>query len=94
MIDAASAGAAERAPLEALLARWLPTGVIRHVHLNDPNRRGPGQGAQRFAPALRELQARGYGGWIGVEPFDYHPDGAASAARAIGYLRGIEETLA
>jgi sugar phosphate isomerase/epimerase len=93
MVDAASAGAAEHEPLEALLARWLPEGVIRHVHFNDPNRRGPGQGAQHFAPAMRELRAHGYRGWIGVEPFDYHPDGPASAARAVGYLRGIEEAL-
>jgi hypothetical protein len=28
-----------------------------------------------------------------VEPFDYAPDGPGSAARAIGYLRGIEEAL-
>jgi sugar phosphate isomerase/epimerase len=94
MVDAASAGASEAEPLEALLARWLPSGVIRHVHCNDPNRSGPGQGAQRFAPVLGELRRQGYGGWIGVEPFDYRPDGRASAARAIGYLRGIEETLA
>jgi hypothetical protein len=26
-----------------------------------------------------------------VEPFEYHPDGRAAAARAIGYLRGILE---
>jgi dihydroorotase-like cyclic amidohydrolase len=30
---------------------------------------------------------------IGVEPFDYHPDPTTCAARAIGYLNGIEETL-
>ena len=33
-------------------------------------------------------------GFCAVEPFDYHPDGPTSAARAIGYLRAIEETLA
>jgi D-psicose/D-tagatose/L-ribulose 3-epimerase len=26
-----------------------------------------------------------------VEPFDYVPDGVGSAARAIGYLRGLIE---
>ncbi len=32
-----------------------------------------------------------FSGFCAVEPFDYHPDGATSAARAIGYLRGILE---
>ncbi len=94
MVDACAAGSAEAAPPEALLARWLPSGVIAHVHLNDANQRGPGQGRQRFAPVLRVLRDAGYAGWIGVEPFEYVPDGPASAARAIGYLRGIEEALA
>jgi hypothetical protein len=49
----------------------------------------------RFAPildALHEMQAAGcYDGIVAVEPFDYVPDGIGSAARAIGYLRGLEE---
>jgi len=93
MIDACAAAQAEDEPLEALLARWLPTGLLAHVHLNDANQRGPGQGAQRFAPALRTLSEHAYAGWIGVEPFDTVPDGPACAARAIGYLRGLEESL-
>jgi sugar phosphate isomerase/epimerase len=94
MIDTCAAAHAEDAPPEMLLARWLPTGLLAHVHLNDANRRGPGQGEQRFAPVLRVLGEHFYAGWIGVEPFDYVPDGPACAARAIGYLRGIEENLA
>ena len=46
------------------------------------------------APVLRALHDTGYAGICGVEPFDYHPDPVACAARAIGYLRGIEEGLA
>lgn len=94
MLDTSAAGAAEAEPPEAVLARWLPGGAIAHVHVNDANQRGPGQGAQRFAPVLRVLRDAGYSGWIGVEPFEYVPDGPASAARAIGYLRGVEEGLA
>jgi len=37
------------------------------------------------------LRDTGYGGFCAVEPFDYHPDGPASAARAIGYLSGLME---
>ena len=78
---------------EALLRRFVPTGAIANVHLNDRNRRGPGQGGDRFAPVLRALRETGYGGFCAVEPFDYHPDGPTAAARAIGYLQGVMESL-
>jgi len=39
------------------------------------------------------LQRHGYDGTVAVEPFEYIPDGPGAAARAIGYLRGIEEAL-
>jgi sugar phosphate isomerase/epimerase len=63
------------------------------VQVNDRNRRGPGQGEQRFAPLLGALKKHGYAGDLAVEPFDYVPDGPAAAARAIGYIRGILEAL-
>lgn len=93
MIDASSAGLAEAEPLPDLIRRWLPTGLIAHVQLNDPNRRGPGQGGMRFAPILAALRETGYSGVIAVEPFDYVPDGLGSAAHSIGYLRGLIEAL-
>lgn len=91
MIDTSSAGLSESEPLSALIARWLPTGLIAHVQVNDPNRRGPGQGAMKFAPILAALRSHGYSGVIAAEPFDYVPDGMGSAAHAIGYLRGLVE---
>ena len=93
MLDCSSAGRMEKEPLAALIDRWLPKGVIAHVQVNDRNRRGPGQGEQRFAPLLAALRRHAYAGDIAVEPFDYVPDGPAAAARAIGYLRGISEAL-
>lgn len=93
MLDTCSAANTEAEAIEALVARWLPTGIVAHVHLNDPNRRAPGQGRLRFAPVLAALRAEGYAGTAAVEPFDYVPDGPAAAARAIGYLHGILETL-
>jgi D-psicose/D-tagatose/L-ribulose 3-epimerase len=91
MLDVSAAGNGEAEPAEALLRRFMPTGLIAHVHLNDRNRRGPGQGSDRFRPVFDALRETGYPGFCAVEPFDYHPDGPASAARAIGYLRGILE---
>ncbi|VTU37986.1 D-tagatose 3-epimerase [Variovorax sp. PBS-H4] len=97
MIDCSAAGQMEREDIAALMRRWMPTGHIAHVQVNDPNRRGPGQGNMRFAPileALHEMKSAGqYHGIVAVEPFDYLPDGMGSAARAIGYLRGLEEAL-
>lgn len=91
MLDVSAAGNGEAESAETLLRRFVPTGAIAHVHLNDRNRRGPGQGGDRFAPILRALRETGYGGFCAVEPFDYHPDGPTCAARAIGYLRGVME---
>lgn len=93
MLDCSSAGRMETAPLPALIDTYLPAGLIAHVQVNDRNRRGPGQGEQRFAPLLRALVRHGYTGDIAVEPFDYVPDGPGAAARAIGYLKGILEAL-
>lgn len=94
MLDVSAAGNGEAEDVPVLLDRWLPTGLVRHVHLNDRNRRGPGQGGDRFGPILSALRRNGYGGWCAVEPFDYVPDGLGAAARAIGYLRGLEEAAA
>ncbi|HEX6411516.1 MAG TPA: sugar phosphate isomerase/epimerase family protein, partial [Burkholderiales bacterium] len=87
MLDCSSAGRMEKEPLNALVDRWLPKGVIAHVQVNDRNRRGPGQGEQRFAPLFASLKKHGYRGDVAVEPFDYVPDGPGAAARAIGYIK-------
>ncbi|MGN6771715.1 MAG: sugar phosphate isomerase/epimerase family protein [Rhizobiaceae bacterium] len=97
MIDCSAAGQAEHVSVPDLIERWVPTGHIAHVQVNDPNRRGPGQGEMRFGPILRSLltmQRRGrYNGIVAVEPFDYVPDGPGCAAYSIGYLRGILQEI-
>jgi sugar phosphate isomerase/epimerase len=93
MIDCSAAAVAEKEPIADLIARWHPTGLLAHIQVNDQNRRGPGQGTDRFAPVFAALKKAGYDGVVSVEPFDYVPDGVGSAARAIGYIRGILETL-
>jgi sugar phosphate isomerase/epimerase len=93
MLDCSAAGREEKASLAELVERWLPRRVIAHVQVNDRNRRGPGQGEQRFAPLFAALLRHGYAGDVAVEPFDYVPDGPGAAARAIGYLRGLLEAL-
>jgi sugar phosphate isomerase/epimerase len=98
MIDCSAAGQTETEAVDRLMAQWMPRGVIAHVQVNDPNRRGPGQGAMDFGPILRVLarmEAAGhFPGIVAVEPFDYVPDGPGCAARAIGYLQGVLQGLA
>jgi sugar phosphate isomerase/epimerase len=93
MIDTSAAALAEPEPVADAIRRWMPTGLVAHVQLNDRNRRGPGQGADRFAPVLRALRETGYEGWVAIEPFDYVPDGPTCAARAIGYVQGLLEAM-
>lgn len=91
MLDTSSAGLSESQSMAELIDQWLPTGLLAHVQVNDRNRRGPGQGADRFAPVFAALKRHRYQGAVSIEPFDYIPDGVAAAARAIGYVRGIIE---
>jgi D-psicose/D-tagatose/L-ribulose 3-epimerase len=93
MIDCSAAGQTEAESIPSLIDRWLPTGLIAHLQVNDPNRRGPGQGEMKFAPILAALKRHGYAGTIAVEPFDYSPDGPGVAAFSSGYLRGLREAL-
>ena len=93
MIDCSAAAQTEAEPVDELIQRWLPSGLIAHMHFNDPNRRGPGEGDLAFAPILSALRTGGYKGDASIEPFVYQPDGPTCAARGIGYIRGILEML-
>ena len=94
MIDCSAAGLNETDLIPELIDRWLPTGLIAHLQVNDPNRRGPGQGEMKFAPILAALRRQNYAGTLAVEPFDYVPDGPGVAAFSAGYLRGLLEAQA
>jgi sugar phosphate isomerase/epimerase len=93
MLDLSASSQAETDDAATLIGRWLPSGHIAHVQLNDRNRRGPGQGDTPVRPALQALADHGYGGWLAIEPFDYHPDADACAAFSVGYVRGALEGL-
>jgi D-psicose/D-tagatose/L-ribulose 3-epimerase len=91
MIDTLAASHEEPETAADAIRRWMPTGLLAHVQLNDRNRRGPGQGSDKFADVLRALKDTGYTGWVAMEPFVYEPDGPTCAARMIGYVRGLME---
>jgi sugar phosphate isomerase/epimerase len=89
MLDCSSAALTESESVPNLIRRWLPTGVIAHVHFNDPNRRGPGDGALDFGPILKALKDVNYQGDAAIEPFIYEPDGPTCAQRGIAHIRKI-----
>lgn len=93
MLDTKAASITESEPIPSILDRWLPSGMIAHIHVNDSNLRAPGQGEDRFSPIFSSLVRNKFTGVVAVEPFDYFPDGKAAAARAIGYIQGILEAL-
>lgn len=90
MVDCYAA-AANGEDVPELLRQWVPAGHVRHVHFNDSNRRGPGEGSTDFSAIVDTLAQLGYSGTSAVEPFVYEPDGPSCAARAIGYLRGLAD---
>ena len=92
MIDCSAMGRAGF-DMPALIRKHLPTGLVAHIHLNDPNRRGPGEGEMKFGPILAALFEMNYAGMASIEPFIYEPDGPTCAARQIGYVRGVIETM-
>ena len=93
MIDTCAAAASEAESIPSLIERWVPTGLIGHVHLNDRTGRAPGEGNDDFAPVFGALRRAGYVHSVSIEPFIYEPDGPACAARAIRYVRGILEAM-
>ena len=93
MIDTSAATQMEPESVADAIRRWMPTGLVAHVQLNDANRRGPGQGDDKFLPVLRALRDTGYDSWLAMEPFEYVPDGPGCAARCIGYVAGLLESL-
>jgi sugar phosphate isomerase/epimerase len=93
MVDCRAARLSEEEAVPELLDRWLPSGMIAHIQLNDRNGRHPGQGSDRFQPVLAALKRHHYDATVAIEPFEFVPDGPACAAQAIAYVRGVLETL-
>ena len=94
MIDTAGASMGEGRPVADTIRWAIPSGKIAHVHFSEPNRRGPGEGELAYAPILRALQDTNYDRVTAIEPFIFEPNGAACAARQIGYIRGILDAIA
>ena len=93
MLDVSAASQSESEPVHDVLRRFLASGHIAHVQLNDRNRRGPGQGDTDQRPVLQVLKDTGYTGWVAVEPFDYVPDGPACAEASARHVHDLWKSL-
>lgn len=93
MLDCRSIHASAKSELPRVLKAAHDTGKLKHVHINDPNGRGPGFGNLQFTPLLKILNDADYPGYISVEVFDFKPDPQTIAGRSLGYLHGILESL-
>lgn len=67
--------------------------LFQHVHVNDPNLRGPGMGDLDFFPILRTLHDLEYSRWISVEVFDFEPGAERTARESLANLRDIAAKL-
>lgn len=93
MIDISAAGQTEP-PVADLIRRWVPTGMIGHIHANDTNRGAPGMGDDPFPEIVAALVESGWNKPIGVEPFRTLIDAPVTAATGIATLKACERTCA
>lgn len=82
----------EPTPIPELLRRHVKEMV--HLHVNDPNKQGPGMGQLDFLPIFQTLGEIDYRGWVSVEVFDYTPGVERLARESIEYMRRCLEKLA
>jgi len=62
---------------------------LAHVHVNDPNKRGPGMGELDFAPIAAALRDIGYDKYVSVEAFDYSPGAEETARKSMETLQRV-----
>ncbi len=67
--------------------------LFHHVHVNDPNLRGPGMGDLDFRPILKTLQDLNYSRWVSVEVFDFTPGARYTAHESLAYLMQVQSRL-
>lgn len=93
MIDTSAAAQSEAEPVAALIRRWVPTGRIAHIQLNDSNRGAPGMGGDPFTDIVAALVETGWRKPVAIEPFRTCIDGTVTAAIGSATIRALEAAL-
>ena len=70
-----------------LFAHFAP--AAGHVHVQEPDGRGPGLGTADWPAIVDALQGSSYQRWVSVEAFDASPDIAVVARRAVECLAPV-----
>jgi sugar phosphate isomerase/epimerase len=81
----------EASPHAVLVDRHI--GMIRHVHLNDPDGGPPLPGNRNYLPAFARLRALGYDGWVSLEIFSVPENPAETLRQTAAYIADIEERI-
>lgn len=87
MLDTSAAGRSEPEPVADAIRRWVPTGWLGHLHMNETTRGAPGTGDDPFPDIARAIRETGWDRPVGVEPFVTVIDGTATAAIGAATLR-------
>ncbi len=66
---------------------------LAYVHVNDPNKKGPGMGDLDFKPIIQQFIEKGYDGWFSVETFDFDIPADVIASESLVYMREILNEL-
>ncbi len=82
----------ESEPLDRLVKRHAE--LIEHVHVNDPNKLGPGMGELDLAPMIGALSESGYQGYLSVEVFRTEPGADRIAQESSEYLKRVLQEVA
>ena len=91
MIDTSAAGKTEDMPVADLIRKWVPTGAIGHIQVNDTNRGAPGMGEDPFWDIVRAIRAVGWTKPVAIEPFRNAIDATATAATGVATMRAYWE---
>jgi sugar phosphate isomerase/epimerase len=90
MVDCKQLATNDARPIPLQIKTVAP--LIKHVHVNDPNKLGPGMGDTDFAPILQTLREIGYNRWCSVEAFDASFGIERIARESISNLLAAEES--
>jgi sugar phosphate isomerase/epimerase len=89
MVDCKQMATNDARPIPLQIKTVAP--LIRHVHVNDPNKLGPGMGNTEFGPIIQALREINFDRWCSVEVFDASMGIERVAQESITNLFAAEE---
>ena len=91
MIDTSAAAQSENIPVSELIRRWVPTGFVGHIHVNESSRGAPGTGSDPFPDIVKAILDVGWDRSVSVEPFKRVISGTVTAAIGAATMRACAQ---